>query len=97
LATGWFGWGLSPEDAATHVAQLEALRRKHCGGSDPFEITLVPDDPHRPDVVTAFADAGVDRLVVVAATMPDDRTEEAIDLGASLLIAPRSSGYRRLS
>lgn len=85
LGDGWFGWGLSPEDAATAIARLHGLRDDHGRGSQPFEITLVPDDPRRPDAGAAYAAVGVDRLVLVAPTTPDDRTEETIELGASLI------------
>lgn len=84
LGDGWFGWGLSPQDAAAHIARIHALRHQHGRDREPFEITVVPDDPRRPDAIAAYTDAGVDRLIVVAATTPDDRTEDAIDLGAAL-------------
>lgn len=85
LGDGWFGWALSPGEAAAHVARLAEVRREHGRESEGFEVTVVPDDPHRPDLVAAYADAGVDRIVLVATTTPDDRTEEAVELGASLL------------
>ena len=84
LGDGWFGWDLSPDAAAAHIAQLSELRAEH-GRESRFEITIVPDDPRRPDVVQAYADAGADRLVVVASTTPDDATDEAIELGAALV------------
>lgn len=84
-ADGWFGWGLSPSDAARYVSIVRALLAEHQRPTDDFEITVVPDDHRRPDLVGTYAEAGVDRLVLVASTTPDDLTDATIDLGASLL------------
>jgi probable F420-dependent oxidoreductase len=81
---GWFGWDLTPDQTRRYVDQLTELRRGLGRAGEPFEITVVPHDPHAPDIIDAYAEVGVDRLVLVPPTMTDDDTENTIALGARL-------------
>jgi len=66
-AHGWYGWMLSPRKAAEQIAALRAL------GAD-LEISVSPPFPPDEAAVRAYADVGVDRLIVVppAGLAPDD-------------------------
>ncbi len=74
-----------------YVQQLTELRRDFGRASEPFEITVVPHNQHAPEVIDAFAEVGVDRLVLVPPTMTDDDTENTIALGARLNSYARTS------
>ena len=67
-ADGWFGWELSPEAVAEHVAALR----------EGMEITVLPDRELDPKAVRAYAGAGVHRLVVEPAEATGAATEALI-------------------
>jgi probable F420-dependent oxidoreductase len=76
-AHGWYGYGLTPEDAAASIAALaEAAERverpEHLGE---LEISVTPRGRLTSERVEAFAAAGVDRLVVLARPGVDDPLE----------------------
>jgi probable F420-dependent oxidoreductase len=66
LGDGWYGVGHTPETARRQVDALAVLRAAAGRADSPFEITVSPGTgrPTRDDVAR-FADAGVDRLVVL--------------------------------
>jgi probable F420-dependent oxidoreductase len=72
---GWYGSQHSPETIAHTVAELRRLRAEHQRDDQPFEITAMTGwgQPFDADLVRAYADAGVDRLVVT----PWARSSEA--------------------
>lgn len=62
---GWFGFGLAPDDVAEHVTKLEA--HLATAGRDRSDIKIcISPNQHRvdPDVTAAYAEAGVDQLIV---------------------------------
>lgn len=65
-ADGWYGFALSPDDTATCVAGLRkaasAVERRP--GLGELEITVTPRGRLTRDRAAAFAELGVDRLVV---------------------------------
>lgn len=69
---GWYGFALTPEAAATCIAGLREAARKveRPAGLGDLEITVSPRGRLTPATAGAFAEAGVDRLVVLPA--PDD-------------------------
>jgi probable F420-dependent oxidoreductase len=81
---GWFGWDLTTDEADRYVKQLTELRRLAGRADVPFEITVVPHDPHAPNMIDAYTEAGVDRLVLVPPTMTDNDTDDTIALGTRL-------------
>jgi probable F420-dependent oxidoreductase len=78
---GWYGYWLTPEQAATSVAGLaEATRHlPRPAGSGPVEISVTPRGRMTPALAAEFAEAGVDRLVLLAPPAADGvaRTIEA--------------------
>lgn len=80
-AHGWYGFRLSPEDAASslaglHEAASQVERRPELGE---LEITVTPRGRLTPERAAAFADVGVDRLVVYPRGGTPDAVETAID------------------
>jgi alkanesulfonate monooxygenase SsuD/methylene tetrahydromethanopterin reductase-like flavin-dependent oxidoreductase (luciferase family) len=71
-AHGWYGYWLSPDDAARSVDGLRAaagdVERSRSLGE--LEISVTPRGRLTPERIAAFADAGVHRLVVLAIDDP---------------------------
>ncbi len=85
-AHGWYGYWLTPDDVA---AALDGLRTAAGQIERPaalgvLEISVTPRGHLTPERVAAFADAGVDRLVVLAS--PSANPTEIVD-GAAAAIA----------
>ena len=73
-AHGWYGFALTPEVAADYLAALRAAaadveRPPELGE---LEITVTPRGRLTRDTAAAFADLGVDRLVVMPPPAADD-------------------------
>jgi len=62
---GWYGFGLEPDAAAALIDRLRALSEQveRPAALGPLEITITP--PLRSSARAAYADLGVDRLVLV--------------------------------
>jgi probable F420-dependent oxidoreductase len=73
-AHGWYGYWLTPEDAEGSVAALRAAAEsvERPAGLGDLEISVTPRGRLTPELVDAFAAAGVDRLVVLARPGLDD-------------------------
>jgi probable F420-dependent oxidoreductase len=76
-AHGWYGYGLTPEDAAASIAALGATAEQVERPADlgELEISVTPRGRLTPERVEVFAAAGVDRLVVLARPGVDDPLE----------------------
>ncbi len=72
-AHGWYGYWLTPEEAASSLAGLAAaagqVERPAALGE--LEISVTPRGRLTPGLAAEFARAGVHRLVVLAPTTPD--------------------------
>jgi probable F420-dependent oxidoreductase len=88
-AQGWYGFRLSPEDAASSLAGLrkaasQVERRPELGE---LEITVTPRGRLTPERAAAFADVGVDRLVVYPRGGTPEAVEAAIDASVAAVAA----------
>jgi probable F420-dependent oxidoreductase len=81
-AHGWYGYWLTPAQAATSVAGLAeaAGRVARPAGLGPLEISVTPRGRMTPELAAEFAQAGVDRLVLLAPPAEDGATR-AIEAG----------------
>ncbi|MGV9374347.1 TIGR03619 family F420-dependent LLM class oxidoreductase [Nonomuraea sp. NPDC003707] len=61
LADGWYGWMLGLRAAA---AQIESVRAEAAAAGTTLHISVTPARPLDPGTVRAYADAGVDRLIL---------------------------------
>jgi probable F420-dependent oxidoreductase len=86
---GWYGFGLTVEQAAAHVRELRRLRAE--SGRPPLEISLTTFEPHTPALVEQAAAAGVDRLIPYP-VVPAARLEATVrELGT---LVRQTSGRR---
>jgi probable F420-dependent oxidoreductase len=76
-AHGWYGFRMTPEDTATSLAGLReaASGVERPPGLGELEITVTPRGRLTPERAAAFAEVGVDRVVV----RPRGGTPEAVD------------------
>ena len=85
VASGWFGWGLSPEQSAEAVNSLgEAMTDRP--RADALEITVVPDRKIDLDTARRYAEVGVDRLVLEPALSTGPAIDDLIAATADTLI-----------
>ena len=72
-AHGWYGYALTPRQAAESVAGLAAAagRVQRPAELGELEISVTPRGPVTPDLAAEFARAGVHRLVLLASAAPD--------------------------
>ena len=84
LGDGWYGVGHTPETAAVQVEKLRTLLRDAGRAAAPFEYTVSHAGAIDRATVERYADAGIDRVVV----LPWRRGKEAVEamerLAASL-------------
>jgi probable F420-dependent oxidoreductase len=91
-AHGWYGFRLSPETTAAHVAALRAAAAE-IGRVQPLHVAVTPDRRLDRATVRAYAAAGADRLVVaLRPTATLDALRDALDATspAALDARPRS-------
>src|ERR1700761_3781379 len=81
-AHGWYGYGLTPEQAAASVTGLRgaAGRAERPAGLGELEISVTPRGRITPELAAGFAAAGVHRLVLVAPPTAEG-SRRAIDAG----------------
>jgi probable F420-dependent oxidoreductase len=77
---GWFGWERSPEQVAETVEQLREL------GGEGLEITVTPDGDVDAARARAYADAGVDRLILQPSSSSGPEVDELIASARDTLI-----------
>ena len=72
-AHGWYGYALTPQQAAASVAGLAATARhvQRPAGLGELEISVTPRGPITPELAEQFALAGVHRLVLLAPPTAD--------------------------
>lgn len=72
-AHGWYGYALTPEQVASSIAALrtaaDQVERPAALGE--LEISVTPRGRLTPEAATAYAEAGVHRLVVLSPVTPD--------------------------
>lgn len=80
-AHGWYGYWLTPDDVADSLTALRAAsdRVERPADLGELEISVTPRGRITPELVAAYAELGVHRLVVLAPPTPDGpaRTIEA--------------------
>jgi probable F420-dependent oxidoreductase len=80
-AHGWYGFRLTPEDTATSLAGLReaASRVERPPELGKLEITVTPRGRLTPERAAAFAEVGVDRVVVRPRGGAPEAVDEVID------------------
>jgi probable F420-dependent oxidoreductase len=85
---GWYGFALTPERTAESLAGLReaAARVERPADLGPLEITVTPRGPLTPASAAAFAELGVDRVVVMP-TNASGAVEATIDEAVAAVAA----------
>jgi probable F420-dependent oxidoreductase len=85
-AQGWYGYGLSPRQAAASVAGLAAAAARvvRPTGLGELEISVTPAGQITPELAAQFARAGVHRLVLLVPPTPDG-PEQTIESGTAAI------------
>ncbi|MFC4063424.1 LLM class F420-dependent oxidoreductase [Actinoplanes subglobosus] len=78
--SGWYGWGLDPDETAQTLTVLAETARREQRPADlgELEITITPPVPPDLDTVRRYADAGVDRLIIELEGLDDAEVEGLI-------------------
>jgi len=87
LGDGWFGWELTPTQAAEYVTTLAGHREPHLPR---LQISVVPQALPTPGMVDDYSAAGVDRLILCPDAVTGAATDRLIDHAADHLVAPLS-------
>jgi probable F420-dependent oxidoreductase len=84
---GWYGFFLSPEEAAEQVRHLAdaATQRSRPAELGTLEISVTPNGPLTTESVQAYAEAGVDRLIVYPIGLDEPATERYLAEHAALV------------
>jgi probable F420-dependent oxidoreductase len=85
-AHGWYGYGLTPEQAAAALAGLRTAAEQVARPAElgELEVSVTPRGRVTPERAEAFAEVGVHRLVLLARPTPDGAAE-AIDAGGAAI------------
>lgn len=78
--SGWYGWGLDPEQTARAVADLREASSRHQRPPqlEEMEVTVTPPGVPDLDTVRRYAEAGVHRLAIQPHTMEGSAIDELI-------------------
>ena len=81
LGQGWFGFHLSPDEAAERVHTLNGVLSKRGRRPDSIEVSVSPYlKPHRDAAaLEAYADAGVDQVILMAFASDEDALRDEIE------------------
>jgi probable F420-dependent oxidoreductase len=77
LGNGWYGFALTPELTAATLANLDRALAKAGRTRDGFEIVITPQQA-TPETLKAYADLGVDRLVVQLGSQKPEAIERRL-------------------
>jgi probable F420-dependent oxidoreductase len=80
-AAGWYGFNLDLEQTRTEIAALTAARERYGRPAElgEVEITIAPREPLTPELISAYAAAGVSRLLLrLPAAAGLDEAEQVI-------------------
>ena len=77
FGSGWYGFALTPAQTGDILRQLDEALVAAGKSRDDFEIVITPND-NNPDTVRAFADLGVDRLVLHLGSQRPHKVEQRL-------------------
>jgi probable F420-dependent oxidoreductase len=80
LAQGWFSFNRLPADLPEPLARLDAILADHDRSRSDIVLTVCPYfNPVTPEMVAQYAEAGVDRLVVLCLAFDVDTLRSQLD------------------
>lgn len=80
VGQGWFSFNRLPGDLAEPLGRLDAILGEHGRSRDDIVLTVCPYfNPVTPEMVAEYAEAGVDRLVVLCLAFDTDTLRSQLD------------------
>jgi len=80
FADGWYGYGLAPEDVAGHLARMDEHLDAAGRSRDEIKIYVSPNrHPVTPETTSAYAEAGVEQLIIGLFARSLDELDSRID------------------
>jgi len=80
IGQGWYGFGLAPEELEERVTKLVGLLETRGRTRRDVEISVCPYmRPATPELIDGYREAGVDRVILLAAAMDAAGLEPALD------------------
>ena len=84
---GWYGFQMDVEQTAQVIVALDAALAAEGRNRDDFELVITPPYQVTDEMVKAFADLGVDRLIVHLGSQKPDRIDSRLKFLESLVAA----------
>lgn len=92
LGQGWFSFNRLPGDLAEPLAQLDGILAEHDRSRDDLQITVCPYfNPVDAAAVEAYAEAGVDHLVVLCLAFTPEMVVEQLDALVTNVLEPANA------
>lgn len=86
--SGWYGFQLNVEQTAGVIVELDAALAKENRSRDDFELVITPPYQVTTDMVKAYGDLGVDRLIVHLGSQKAQRiTARLVELETLIAVA----------
>ncbi|HEY5680918.1 MAG TPA: LLM class F420-dependent oxidoreductase [Pseudomonadales bacterium] len=86
FGAGWYGFGITPDQTSAVLTELDAALGAAGRSRDGFEIIITPASEDA-DSMAAFADLGVDRLILHLGSQRPEKLAARVDQLASLVQA----------
>jgi probable F420-dependent oxidoreductase len=89
IGQGWYGFGLMPDAAGERLRKLRSMLERRGRSIDDVEISVCPYMREAtPEMIKQYREAGVDRVIVVAASRDGDQLVKSLDAIASSIVEP---------
>jgi probable F420-dependent oxidoreductase len=93
VGQGWYGFGLLPEQLKERMERLDQLLERRGRRRTDIEISICPYmTPATPELVAGYKEAGVDRVILVAASPGSEALVSILDTIANNIVAKSSAG-----
>jgi alkanesulfonate monooxygenase SsuD/methylene tetrahydromethanopterin reductase-like flavin-dependent oxidoreductase (luciferase family) len=88
VGQGWYGFGLLPEQVTERMGRLEQLLERRGRRREDIEISICPYmTPATAELIEGYAEAGIDRVILVAAAPTPEAVVGLLDNLANNVIA----------
>jgi probable F420-dependent oxidoreductase len=89
MGQGWYGFSVEPADVRERIATLTRMLEEQGRSRVDVQVSICPYmRPATLDLIRAYDEAGVDRVIVLAAAMTTDALVQALDALAESVVAP---------
>ncbi len=90
IGQGWFGFGLEPDTAATHIVHLTRMLEANGRKRSDIQVSCAPKFgiPHTRELIEGFAEAGADQVILVVGARDSDHLIARLDQLARDVVEP---------